>query len=101
MRNLFLGRPLRGERYQSVSETGWTIEVISVRSINYESGQVMPEPEVFFLYESSQKYGEMPLSEFRRSYQLLPEYVERRKEMVQDYYERRSNADKDDYARYL
>ncbi|WGL28627.1 hypothetical protein [Pectobacterium brasiliense] len=42
MRNLFLGRPMRGERYQSVSETGWTIEVISVRSINYESGQVMP-----------------------------------------------------------
>ncbi|WP_409310737.1 hypothetical protein [Pectobacterium sp. B1J-3] len=101
MRNLFLGRPLRGERYQSVSETGWTIEVISVRSINYESGQVMQEPEVFFLYESSQQRGEMPLSEFRRSYQLLPEYVARRKEMSQNYYERHSNVDKDDYARYL
>lgn len=101
MRNLFLGRPLRGEHYQSVSETGWTIEVISVRSINYESGQVMLEPDVFFLYESSQQRGEMPLSEFRRSYQLLPEYVARRKEMSQDYYERHSNVDKDDYARYL
>ncbi|MCL6351625.1 hypothetical protein [Pectobacterium polaris] len=97
MRNLFLGRPLRGERYQSVSETGWMIEVISVRSINYESGQVMPEPEVFFLYESSQKYGEMPLSEFRRSYQLLPEYQLRRKALTQA----KHPDDENHYSRYL
>ncbi|MEI7178466.1 hypothetical protein WCT65_05290 [Pectobacterium carotovorum] len=97
MRNLFLGRPLRGERYQSVSETGWTIEVISVRSINYESGQVMPEPEVFFLYESSQQRGEMPLSEFRCSYQLLPEYQLRRKASIQA----KHPDDENHYSRYL
>lgn len=97
MRNLFLGRPLRGEHYQSVSETGWTIEVISVRSINYESGQVMPEPEVFFLYESSQQRGEMPLSEFRRSYQLLPEYQLRRKASIQE----KHPDDENHYSHYL
>ncbi|EMR5620772.1 hypothetical protein WJW69_003987 [Salmonella enterica] len=63
--------PVRFAYYQSNSKDAWKVRVMNIRYVNPVTRTSLNEPEVIFVYISSDKYGEMPLSEFNQAYSPL------------------------------
>ncbi|EHR7952826.1 TPA: hypothetical protein ACH4ZD_003106 [Escherichia coli] len=90
------------QRFQSVNKERWTVRVTNIYRVNPETRTALNEPEIIFVYESSGKKGEMPLSEFYRAYRpLLTSTTAHKKRSRTDRDWIEAEKENNDYSRYL
>lgn len=90
------------QRFQSVNKERWTVRVTNIYRVNPETHTALNEPEILFVYESSGKKGEMPLSEFNRAYRsLLTSTTAHKKRSRPDKDWIEAEKENNDYSRYL